>query len=473
MAARYFIAVDMGATSGRVILSALEEGGITTEVVHRFRTPMLEMDGRYYWNIYSIYEEIVKGLTVVGSKGLKIESIGIDTWGVDIAFVSKDGSLCSLPRAYRDPYTAGIQPRFYKKLTREELYRRTGIQTMDLNTVFQLFALKREKASVLKNARHILFMPDALGYMLTGELYCEYTIASTSGFLDPYKKRLDKELLAVSKVSRRRFPGIVMPGKKVGRLSESMGRKTGLGRVTVVAVAGHDTEAAIAAVPASNANFAYLSSGTWSLMGIELPSPLINERTSELNLTNEGGVDGTTCLLRNITGMWILEQCLERWRGEDKQYSYAELARMAQMCAPASEVIDVDDTAFASPTDMPAAIMDYCRGKGLAAPADDAHMVRLIYDSMAAKYAETLASLRELSPVPIDTLHIIGGGSQNDFLNQLTADRCDIPVVAGPHEATAIGNIMIQARTAGIVHSLQEIRDYVRRSADTKMFTPR
>lgn len=470
---KHFIAIDLGATSGRVILATLDQQGIATDVVHRFRTPMLELEGKYYWNIYSIYDEIVKGLAIAGSKGLNVESIGIDTWGVDVVGVARDGSFCGLPRAYRDPYTAGIQPRFYKKIPREELYRRTGTQTADYNTVFQLFALRREKASVLRNARHFLFMPDALGYLLTGNRICEYTIASTSGFVDPVKKKVSGDILSPCKVSRRRFPKIVMPGTRIGRLSEALGRKTGLGMVNVIAVAGHDTASAIAAVPASNANFAYLSSGTWSLMGIELAEPMITARSSELNFTNEGGVDGTTCLLKNITGMWLLEQCLERWRADGREYSYEQVHRMAEGCAPSTQVIDVDDPAFANPTDMPEAISAYCERNGIPAPVDDAHTIRLIYDSLAAKYASTLDSLRELSPVPLDTLHIIGGGARNELLDQLTADRCNIPVIAGPYEATAIGNVMVQARAAGVVRSLQEIRDFVRRSTQARLFTPR
>lgn len=470
---RNFIAIDLGATSGRVILSTLNGEDIKMECCHRFKTPMVQVCGRYYWNIYSIYEEIVRGLTIIGSKGVKVDSIGIDTWGVDVVGIAGDGTICSLPRAYRDPYTHGVQPSFYKKMPREELYRRTGTQTADINTVFQLYAMKhRERSSMLDNSKYLLFMPDAISYMLSGQRYCEYTILSTSGFMDPVRRKVDKSVLKVAGVKSRRFPSVVMPGKKVGRLTESLGVQTGLGRVPIIAVAGHDTASAVAAVPATNDHYAFLSSGTWSLMGIVTPEPMISSRTSELNFTNEGGLDGTIRLLKNITGMWILEQCLAKWRMEDKDYTYDEIASMAGACAKSQATIDVDDPMFASPTDMPAAILKYCSEHNIPAPQGDAQMMRLIYDSLAAKYAQVLSDLRSISPFAIGALHIIGGGSQNDLLNQLTADACDITVIAGPAEATAVGNVMVQARAAGMVRSLQDIRDYVRRSVTTKMFTP-
>lgn len=472
MNTRNFIAIDLGATSGRVILTSVGDDGMRMECVHRFKTPLLNVFGKFYWNIYSIYEEVVKGLGLIGNRGLKIESVGVDGWGVDMVGIAKDGSLCNLPRSYRDPYTQSIQPRFFKKMPREELYRRTGVQTMDINTVFQLYALHREKSSALDNARHLLFIPDAISYLLTGQKYCEHSILSTSGFADPYKRKVDKHVLSVCKVKKNRIPSIVMPGKKIGRLNASIGRQTGLGQVPVIAVAGHDTASAIAAVPASDKGFAYLSSGTWSLMGIECDSPIITEKTSEYNLTNEGGVNGTVTLLKNITGLWLLEQCLLKWKLEDKDYGYQEVAEMASSCPPSPRPIDVDDPSFASPTDMPAAIAAYCREHGITVPADDAHVIRLIYDSLTSKYSSTLSELRSLSPEPIRVLHVIGGGSRNDFLNQLTANACNIPVIAGPAECTAVGNVMVQARSSGMFSGLQEMRDYIRRNVTTKTYTP-
>ena len=458
-----YIAVDLGATSGRVILAKVSEEALEMETIHRFPTPLLQIGGKYYWNIYSIYDDIVKGLTIVGQRGIKVESIGVDTWGVDFVCVAKDGSLLGLPRSYRDPYTEGIPEKFFKKMPREELYRRTGIQIMNLNSVFQLFAQDKEGSVALDKAKTILFMPDAFSYLLTGKTVCEYTILSTSALMDPRTKKLDKDVLDVCHVKSKRFPSIVYPGAKVGRLTPELAEKTGLGKVNVLAVAGHDTASAVAAVPALSEGFAYLSSGTWSLMGIETKDPVIDEKMFQLNFTNEGGVGGTTRLLKNITGMWLLEQCLVKWRSEDKNYSYAEIARLAAECGPSPRLIDPDASEFAAPTDMPAAICKYCEDNGFAAPADDAHMMRLIYDSLAGKYAEVFHKLEEIAPFKIEALHIIGGGSQNELLDQMTADACGVTVVAGPAEGTALGNVMIQA---GL--SRKEINKFI----DTKIFKP-
>lgn len=459
-----YIAVDLGATSGRVILAKLSEESLEMETIHRFPTPLLQIGGKYCWNIYSIYDDIVKGLTMVGQKGVKVESIGIDTWGVDFACVASDGSILSLPRAYRDPYTDGVPEKFFKKMLRVDLYRRTGIQIMNFNSVFQLFAQHEEGSEALENAKKILFMPDALSYLLTGKAICEYTILSTSALMDPRSKKIDKKILDVCHVKAKRFPDIVYPGDKVGNLADELAEKTGLGKVPVLAVAGHDTASAVAAVPAQTEGFAYLSSGTWSLMGIELKEPVITTRMYELNFTNEGGVGGTTRLLKNITGMWLLEQCLAKWRAEGKNYTYDEVHALANACEKNTELLDPDAPEFAAPTDMPAAIRKYCTAKGMKVPEDDAHIVRLIYDSLAGKYAEVLGYLQEIAPFKIEVLHIIGGGSQNEVLDQLTADACGITVVAGPGEGTALGNVMIQA---GL--SRKDIAKFV----DTKTFTPR
>lgn len=460
-----YIAVDLGATSGRVILANVnKEGVINMQTIHRFPTPLLHIGDKYCWNIYSLYDDIVKGLAMVGQKGVKVESIGIDTWGVDFVCVADDGTLCALPRSYRDPYTNGIPEKFFKKMPKEELYNRTGIQIMNFNSVFQLYAQHKEKSSALDNAKRILFMPDALSYLLTGKMVCEYTILSTSALMDPRKKKLDKSILRVCHVKARRFPKIVFPGTKVGKLTDSLAESTGLGNIPVIAVAGHDTGSAVAAVPASDECFAYLSSGTWSLMGIETKEPVIDTRMFELNFTNEGGVGGTTRLLKNITGMWILEQCLVKWRSEGKDYSYAQIAEMASDCPPSRNLIDVDDSAFAAPTDMPAAIAAYCRSHSFDAPENDAQMMRLIYDSLAGKYADTFKKLKEIAPFPLNTLHIIGGGSQNELLDQMTADACGVKVVAGPAEGTALGNVMVQA---GIK------RSDLYKSVDVKIFNPK
>lgn len=468
----HFLSIDLGATSGRVILATVSAERTEMETLHRFPNRLVCLAGKYYWNLYALYEEIVEGLRLAGRRGVPIESIGIDTWGVDMAFVAADGSLCGLPRAYRDPYTDGVPEEFFTKMPRREVYDRTGIQFLNFNSLFQLYAARREGSSALEQARQILFIPDVLSYLLTGEAVCEYTILSTSQFMNPRTKRPDPELLAAAGVDASLFPRVVMPGERIGTLCDTVARETGLGAVPVVAVAGHDTGSAVAAVPAENERFAYLSSGTWSLMGIELPEPVIDERTYTLNFTNEGGVDGTTRLLKNITGMWLLEQCRVVWAREGKEYAYPEIVRMTEAAPPSTALLDPDAPEFAAPTDMPSAIHTWCTEHGIPVPADDAATMRLIFDSLAAKYAEVLRKLQSLAPFRIECLHVIGGGAQNDLLNRMTAAACGIPVVAGPSEATALGNVMVQARTAGLVGSLAEMRRHIRRSIATKTYEP-
>lgn len=473
MSAQSFLAVDLGATSGRVILATLDDEQLQLEVLHRFPNRLIEVGGNYYWNIYALYEDILQGLTEAGKRPIEIRSIGIDTWGVDFAFVAEDGTLCSLPRAYRDPYTNGAPEAYFEHISRREVYERTGIQIMNFNSLFQLYAQHKEQSSALKHADKLLFMPDALSYLLTGKKVCEYTILSTSQFMNPRTKQVDAELLAVAGVKPELIPEVVMPGTEVGRLTPSLAKATGLGEIPVVAVAGHDTGSAVAAVPAEGEGFAYLSSGTWSLMGVELREPEITEESFAMNFTNEGGVDGTTRFLKNITGMWLLEQCRVAWKKEGKEYSYPEIMQMVQQTRPSVDLIDPDAREFAAPTDMPQAIRLYCESRAIAVPEDDATLIRLIFDSLAAKYAEVLNKLRGVAPFEIKTLHVIGGGAQNELLNQMTADACGIPVVAGPSEATALGNVMVQARAAGLVGSLAEMRSYILRSIETKRFEPR
>lgn len=467
------IGVDLGATSGRVILARAGGDRLRMEELHRFPNRMREIDGRFYWDIHALYEEILRGLSVAGGRGERIDSIGIDTWGVDFACVDPDGDLLGLPRAYRDPYTDGVPEEFFRTVPRESVYAKTGIQVMNFNSLYQLYALNREHNPALAAAEHVLFMPDALSYLLTGEQVCEYTILSTSQLMNPRTRELDGELLRAAGVDASLFARRVMPGERVGVLRDEVARRTGLGRVEVFAVAGHDTASAIAAVPAADERFAYLSSGTWSLMGIELPAPVITEESCAMNFTNEGGVDGTVRFLKNITGMWLLEQCRAVWSRQGREYSYEEIVRMTEGAALSPGVIDPDAAEFAAPTDMPQAIRTWCAAHGVPSPADDAALMRLIFDSLAAKYAEVLGKLRRLAPFEIECLHVIGGGAQNDLLNRMTADAVGIPVVAGPAEATALGNIMVQARAAGVVSSLAEMRRYIGRSIETKTYQPK
>ena len=467
-----FLAFDCGATSGRAILGTFADDGFRMEEVYRFPNQTLEIGGKYYWNVYSIYEHLLKCLTELGQRHITLDSIGIDTWGVDFGCIGHDGTLLGLPRAYRDPYTDGIPEKFFNLVPREKLYALTGTQVMNFNTIFQMFAQAEEGSVAYRHAKKILFMPDLLSYLLTRGKVCEYTIASTSGMMNQKTQQLEPSLMEAVGLHNEQLPDRVQPGEVVGKLRFSIAKETGLGEVPVVAVAGHDTASAIVAVPAEDEHFAYLSSGTWSLMGIETKQPVINEASARLNFTNEGGIEGTTRFLKNITGMWLVEQCRKQWQAQGKDYSYDEMVKMAQSTKAYAGRINPDDPRFAHPTDMEAEIAKALTDKGYAAPANDAEMLSCIYHSLAERYKEVLDMLKELAPFPIEKLHIIGGGSANDLLNQWTADAIGMPVVAGPTEATAIGNLMVQAKAAGLVKDRWAMRKMIAETIQIKSYYP-
>lgn len=468
---KYFFAVDLGATSGRTIVGSLCDGKIEQEELTRFNNNLIETGGHVYWDIYALYSEIINGLKIAAKRGIEIASIGIDTWGCDFLCIAADGAVLRNPLAYRDPHTVGVMEKFFDKaVDKQTVYAKTGIQFMNFNSLFQLYAMREAGNSALANADKILFIPDALGYMLTGNAVCEYTVASTSQLLNPMTKDLDADLLASLGIARDRFGKMVMPGTVVGTLTPEVQTITGLGAVPVVAVAGHDTASAVAAVPAANEHFAYLSSGTWSLMGIETRNAVINARSSELNFTNEGGIDGTTRFLKNICGMWIYERCRKEF--VDAPQSHADLQAEAMAQQPFRCLVNPDDAAFANPPSMIGAIQDYCRTTGQYVPQGYAEIIRCVFDSLSLRYRQVFTWLKEFADFPLDTLYIIGGGSLNNYLNQMTANSCGVTVKAGPQEATAIGNIMLQAKAAGIVNDIWEMRGIIANSVEQRVFEP-
>ena len=465
----HFFAVDLGATSGRTILGTLSESGLDQRELTRFPNHIIETNGHFYWDIYALYNEIIGGLKVVAREGIEIASVGIDTWGVDFAFIGKDGGLLRNPYCYRDPHTVGMMEEYFKKIPKERVYDLTGIQFMNFNSLFQLYTLHRVGDSALEAADKILFVPDALSYMLTGEKVTEYTIASTSQILNPRTKQMEQELLDVCDVRAEQFGRFVFPGEQIGVLNEEVQRQTGLGAIPVIAVAGHDTASAVAAVPAMNEHFAYLSSGTWSLMGIEVKDAIINAESFEKNFTNEGGVEGTTRFLKNICGMWLLERCRKEWT---EDYSYNALIEAALAVPAFRSIINPDAPCFANPTSMTEAIKQYCRETSQPVPDTYGEFTRCIFDSLALRYRQIFGYLQQMSPFPIEALHVIGGGSRNNLLNQFTCNAVGVPVVAGPSECTAIGNIMLQAKAAGIVSDIAAMRRLIAASIETTTFTP-
>lgn len=463
-----FFAVDLGATSGRTILGSFTDEGLELEILNRFPNHLIEVNGHFFWDIYALYHSIIEGMKLAAMRDVQITSIGIDTWGVDFVCVGKDGHLLRQPYSYRDPHTTGAPEKFFSRMSRSKVYGVTGIQVMNFNSLFQLDTLRRNEDSALQTADKILFMPDALSYMFTGEMVTEYTIATTAQLVDAQTRCLSPELLSAVGLTEEHFGRFVYPGEKVGVLTEEVQRITGLGAIPVIAVAGHDTGSAVAAVPALDRNFAYLSSGTWSLMGVETDAPVITPETEQLNFTNEGGVEGTIRLLKNICGMWLLERCRAGW-GET---SYPELIAEAEAAQPFRSLINPDDELFANPADMEQAIAEYCGRTHQLVPENRGQVVRCIFESLALRYRQVLENLRSLSPHSIETLHVIGGGSQNELLNRFTANAVGIPVVAGPSEATAIGNIMVQAMAAGEASGISAMRQLIHRSIPLKTYQP-
>lgn len=463
-----YFAVDLGATSGRTILGSFADGELKLEEVNRFPNHLIEVRGHYYWDIFALYRHIIDGLKTVAERGIKITSIGIDTWGVDFVCVGADGHILRQPYAYRDPHTTGAPEKFFKRVPSKRVYELTGIQVMNFNSLFQFDTLRRNNDSAFGIADKILFTPDTLSYMLTGETVTEYTIASTAQIVNAKTRRLEPELLEAVGLTEENFGRFVYPGERVGILSKEVQRQTGLGEIPVIAVAGHDTGSAVAAVPALGANFAYLSSGTWSLMGIEADTPVINKETESLNFTNEGGVANTIRLLKNICGMWLLERC----RGEWGETSYPELIAEAKASEPFRSMIHPDEGVFANPENMQQAIRQYCIDTNQPVPETRGQIVRCIFESLALRYREVLDHLRKLTSRSLSTLHVIGGGSRNDLLNQFTANSTGTLVIAGPSEATAIGNVMIQAMAAGEASGIAEMRRIINQSIPLSTFEP-
>ncbi|WP_440135160.1 rhamnulokinase [Chitinophaga sancti] len=473
MAACHLFAFDVGATSGRSCIARIDNDTITLQELTRFPNNIVRIDNKYYWDIYYLFEELKNGLKAAAAAGIKIDAIGVDTWGVDFVYLGKDGMLLSQPRAYRDPYTNGIPEEYFKTVAKKEVYDATGIQVMNFNSLYQLYAARKEQSSALEAAADILFMPDALSYLLTGRKVCEYTIASTSQLMNPRTKNFEGKLFDAIPLSTSLMQPIVMPGEIVAYVSESVQKECGIARIPVIAVAGHDTGSAVVAVPTADENFAYLSSGTWSLMGIEVNEPIINEASYTLNFTNEGGVNGTTRFLKNITGMWLIEQCRKEWEAAGDKLSYSEIDRLNETADSFRFLIDPDHLSFANPDSMLRVIREYCENTGQGSPVTQADFIRCIFDSLALKYRKVLESLQSLAPFPIQRLHVIGGGSKNTMLNQMTANAIGMPVVSGPTEATAIGNIMMQAKGIGYVNSLAEIRRIVRNSIKQDTYLPK
>jgi rhamnulokinase len=472
MHTNYFLAFDLGASSGRAILGKLSKGKLELNEVHRFKNQMSLIHGKYFWNIFNLFEELKTGLKkCLNEYDIQPDSIGIDTWGVDYSLVTSEGQLIGLPFAYRDHRTDSAMDDFFKIMPKEQAYFLSGIQFMQFNTLFQLFASVKENFSRLVIADSLLFTPDTLNYLFTGVKKNEYTISSTSQLLKPGKPEWEPELFKAAAIPMQLMGEIVQPGTEIGKILSEVQDETGSAEIPCIAVASHDTASAIASVPADGSNWAYLSSGTWSLLGIESDVPLVSEQTLQMDFTNEGGVDGTTRFLKNIMGMWLIQECKRIW-DEEKEMEWQEIVDLSLAAEPFKCLINPDDLSFLNPGNMQVSIQKYCDKTNQYIPQTKGEIARCIYDSLVLKYKYTIEQIELITGKKIDKLHIIGGGAHNKMMNQLTANAIGISVFAGPTEATAIGNLMMQAKAAGVVQSLSEIRKIIRNSFDVTEYTP-
>ena len=464
-----FFAVDLGATSGRTILATYDGKSISMKEVTRFANPMIPLGGHLYWDIAGLYNEVLRGLREIADKGIKIESIGIDTWGCDFAFFGADGQLLGMPHCYRDQHTAGAQEKFFEKMPASEVYKRTGIQFMDFNSLFQLDTIKRNGSQALEHADKVLFIPDALIYMLTGKAICEYTVASTSQMLNPMTGDLDEDILKALGLPRDKFGVLTQPGTVIGTLTAQVQEATGIGAIPVVAVAGHDTGSAVAAVPAEDKEYAYLSCGTWSLLGIESSQAIISEDSFRENFTNEGGIEGTTRFLKNICGLWLFEQSRKEFK--DAPASVGELVALCEK-SEYDGLINPDAPCFAAPASMTAAIREYCISTGQTVPETPADYCRCIFRSLALRYRQVVEILQGMCDFPIKKLHVIGGGSQNKYLMQYAANALNMPVICGPVEGTALGNVLMQIKATESSLDLKKMREISAASVDLVTYLP-
>ncbi|WP_419874010.1 rhamnulokinase [Candidatus Pristimantibacillus sp. PTI5] len=466
------LAFDLGASSGRALLGRLNNGKIEVEELHRFANDPVQVGDRLQWDILRLLHELKQGLLKVKHREIKLDSIAIDSWAVDFGLIGSHGELLGNPYHYRDHHTDGVMEEVVSELTATGIFEKTGIQFLPFNTIYQLAALKKADSPLLRDAKHFLMIPDLLRYFLTGEMYNEFSNATTTQLYNPVTGSWDEELIRAIGISPDLFGKVVQPGARVGSLRASLCEELSIESVPVYAAAEHDTGSAVAAVPALDRSFAYLSCGTWSLMGTEVDAPVINEQAQQLNFTNEGGVYGTYRLLKNIMGLWILQECRRSWERAGISYSFPELVKLANEAAPFAAFIDPDDPLFLHPGDMPARITEYCLRTGQTAPSDAGAIVRCILESLALKYRNVLELTEQLSGQSFSGLHMVGGGIQNTLLCKWTANAIGKPVWAGPVEGSAIGNMIVQWIASGQLADIWEARKAIRESFPVDVYEP-
>jgi rhamnulokinase len=472
MSATYYLAVDLGAESGRVMLGTLEDGRVSLEEIHRFPNCVLTEDGHLHWDLAHLEKEIFAGIEKAAGRNAPISGISTDSWGVDYVLLDAKGNALGRPYCYRDARTADSPARLFKKLPLAEIYHETGIQFMTINTLFHFEAQQHEDAAVFAGADHFLNIADYFNARLSGVAAAEESLASTTQLYNPKTRSWSDKLISTLGLKKSLFPKIVPGGTVLGPLGGELKQHPSLAQTRVIATCSHDTGGAVAAAPATGPNWAYLSSGTWSLLGAELPEPIVTEAAREAGFTNEVGFGGTIRFLKNISGLWVLQECRRAWEAAGQSFTYEELTRLAVENGPAHAHISLEDARFMSPGGMPDKISSFCRETAQLAPATPGQFARTILESLALTYAQTVRRLENLVGHRLEKLHIVGGGSRSHLLNQLAADATGLTVVTGPVEATAIGNILIQALALGHLESSGHLRRIVENSFPTQIFIP-
>lgn len=469
-----YIAVDLGAESGRVMLAVVSDERLTLEEIHRFGNGPVDVDGTLRWDFERLMSEIKTGIgRAVKQASGEVCGIGVDSWGVDFGLLDETGLLIEKPYHYRDSRTNAMMEKAFELMDKRQIYEHTGLQFMQFNTVYQLLAMRLADSPALAKAKSLIFIADLVSYFLCGRAFAEYTLASTSQLMDMRTGRWSQPVFAKLGLPFVLMPPVVQPGRVVGKLTEDVAEEIGCERLDVIAVGSHDTASAVAAVPADEkTKWAYLSSGTWSLIGVEAPGAVINDKTYEVPFTNEGGVENTIRLLKNIMGLWLVQECRRQWQKDGEDLSYPELTAMAEKAEPFAVAIDVDQDSFIAPGGMPKRINEYLEQTGQQRTTDKGQIVRAVLEGLALKYRAILDKLEDVTGTTIECLHIVGGGTQNELLNQFAANATGKKVITGPVEATAIGNIVMQARAAGQLTGLAQARKIIRNSIEMKEYQP-
>lgn len=468
------LAFDLGATSGRAVVGHFFGERLTLQEIHRFPNIPVQLGNHLYWDLLNIYRQVETGLLKAYQRGLSLASLGIDSWGVDFGLISQQGDLLSNPIHYRDHQTDEMMEKVFSQIPREAIFQRTGIQFMQINTLYHLYAMRVSQSPILEKAETFLMIPPLLRYFLTGEKVGEFTNATTTQLFHVHRKQWDEELIQRLGLPEQIFQPVVQPGTMVGSIQSSVQKRLGLPQesLPVIAVAEHDTASAVVSIPTDQEHFAYLSCGTWSLLGTEVKQPVVNNEALAWNFTNEGGIGGTYRFLKNIMGLWIVEECRRIWEKESQAISYPEMLRLAEASKPFVSLIDPDDDGFLHPSHMPEAIQHFCRSTEQPIPQSKGEMIRCILESLACKYRFVLEKMEDITGNTFSKLYMVGGGSQNSLLCQFTANAIGRPVYAGPTEGTAVGNIVVQLMALGYLKNIQEARQLIRQSFPIQIYEP-